>query len=135
MAIQVFFESTTPLLHLLGCLKIAGRTRSRAYLVAGAHAKLSARRLTCGCDRLHQSSLHGGSWACPLAWFASDKACAAVPTRCQTRCVDITAGLALIAQFAVCRVAVGAYYWALMIAAVWRLPAPRPGDHAGSVLL
>ena len=35
MAIQVFFESTTPLLHLLGCLKIASRTRSRAYLVAG----------------------------------------------------------------------------------------------------
>jgi hypothetical protein len=40
------------------------------------------------------------------------------------------AGLALVAQFAVCRVAVGAYYWALMIAAVWRLPAPRPGETA-----
>jgi hypothetical protein len=39
MAIQVFFESTTPLLHLLGCLKIAGRTRSRAYLVAGAQTQ------------------------------------------------------------------------------------------------
>ena len=39
MAIQVFFESTTPLLHLLGCLKIAGRTRSRAYLVAGAQMR------------------------------------------------------------------------------------------------
>lgn len=35
MAIQVFFESTTPLLHLLGCLKILGKTRSAAYLVAG----------------------------------------------------------------------------------------------------
>ena len=35
MAVQVFFESTTPLLHLLGCLKIAGRSGSRAYLAAG----------------------------------------------------------------------------------------------------
>lgn len=35
MAIQVFFESTTPLLHLLGCLKIAGCAGSRAYLAAG----------------------------------------------------------------------------------------------------
>lgn len=48
-------------------------------------------------------------------------------------------GLALIAQFAVCRVAIGSYYWALLVAAVWRLPAPRPGEehsrcHHGSVL-
>lgn len=76
MAIQVFFESTTPLLHLLGCLKIAGRTRSPAFLAAG---------------------------------------------------------LALIAQFAVCRVAIGSYYWVLLIAAVWRLPAPRPGWALGGV--
>ena len=36
MAIQVFFESTTPLLHLLGCLKLAGLVRGRLYLAAGA---------------------------------------------------------------------------------------------------
>ncbi len=36
MAIQVFFESTTPLLHLLGCLKLAGRAGGRLYLAAGA---------------------------------------------------------------------------------------------------
>lgn len=43
MAIQVFFESTTPLLHLLGCLKIAGKTGSPAYLAAGelGHSSLS----------------------------------------------------------------------------------------------
>jgi hypothetical protein len=47
---------------------------------------------------------------------------------------SFTAGLALVVQFAVCRVAVGSYYWALMIAAVWKLPAPRPGKTAGSAL-
>lgn len=47
--------------------------------------------------------------------------------------VTTTAGLVLVAQFAVCRVAVGSYYWALMIAAVWRLPAPQPGETAAAV--
>ncbi|KAI7842849.1 hypothetical protein COHA_003594 [Chlorella ohadii] len=31
MAIEVFFESCNPLLHVLGCMKIAGRAQSRAY--------------------------------------------------------------------------------------------------------
>jgi len=35
MAIEVFFESTTPLLHVLGCLKIAGRSKGRLYFLAG----------------------------------------------------------------------------------------------------
>ena len=35
MAIEVFFESTTPLLHLLGCLKIADRSKGRLYFLAG----------------------------------------------------------------------------------------------------
>ena len=35
MAIEVFFESTTPLLHLLGCQKIAGGSKGRLYFCAG----------------------------------------------------------------------------------------------------
>ena len=41
MAIEVFFESTTPLLHLLGCLKIAGASRGQLYLYAGASSFMS----------------------------------------------------------------------------------------------
>ena len=37
MAIQVFFESTTPLLHLLGCLKTLGRGKGALYLAFGAY--------------------------------------------------------------------------------------------------
>ena len=42
MAIEVVFESTTPLLHLLGCLKIAGRSKGRLYFLAGVHEEGSA---------------------------------------------------------------------------------------------
>jgi len=40
MAIEVFFESTTPLLHVLGCLKIAGRSKGRLYFLAGKSLSL-----------------------------------------------------------------------------------------------
>lgn len=35
MAIQVYFESTTPLLHLMGCLKTLGRGKGPFYLACG----------------------------------------------------------------------------------------------------
>ncbi|KAK9817229.1 hypothetical protein WJX72_011418 [[Myrmecia] bisecta] len=35
IAIEVFFEGTTPLLHLLGCMKVAGLEDTVAFLVAG----------------------------------------------------------------------------------------------------
>ncbi|DBA69432.1 TPA: hypothetical protein ACH3X2_012842 [Trebouxia sp. C0005] len=34
-AIQVFFESTTPLLHLMGCLKLMGRQGTSSYTATG----------------------------------------------------------------------------------------------------
>ena len=34
-AIQVFFEGTTPLLHLMGCLKLMGREGTLSYTVTG----------------------------------------------------------------------------------------------------
>ncbi|KAL3163417.1 hypothetical protein ABBQ32_009796 [Trebouxia sp. C0010 RCD-2024] len=34
-AIEVFFEGTTPLLHLMGCLKMMGREGSPSYTVLG----------------------------------------------------------------------------------------------------
>ena len=35
-AIQVFFEGTTPLLHVLGCLRAMRLAHTRLFLVAGA---------------------------------------------------------------------------------------------------
>ena len=35
-AIEVFFEGTTPLLHLLGCLKLMGREGTPSYTTLGA---------------------------------------------------------------------------------------------------
>ena len=34
-AIQVFFEGTTPLLHLMGCLKLMGREGTKSYTAIG----------------------------------------------------------------------------------------------------
>jgi len=34
-AIQVFFEGTTPLLHLMGCLKLMGRAGTPSYTATG----------------------------------------------------------------------------------------------------
>ena len=34
-AIQVFFEGTTPLLHLMGCLKLMGREGTPSYTATG----------------------------------------------------------------------------------------------------
>ena len=34
-AIQVVFESTTPLLHAVGCLKLMGLEKSRTHAIAG----------------------------------------------------------------------------------------------------
>lgn len=35
-AIMVFFEGTTPLLHLLGCLKLMGKDGTPTFAVLGA---------------------------------------------------------------------------------------------------
>ena len=47
MAIEVFFESTTPLLHLLGCLKIAGRSKGRLYFLAGESSRCTCAAKVC----------------------------------------------------------------------------------------
>lgn len=41
-AIEVFFEGTTPLLHLLGCLKLMGKEGTRTFAALGQLVKSCA---------------------------------------------------------------------------------------------
>ena len=69
MAIQVFFESTTPLLHLLGALKTLGATNGRLYMSCGAQdlQLQSARTVTTKVGSRTQATCCGlcssGAWA------------------------------------------------------------------------
>ena len=46
-AIQVFFEGTTPLLHLLGCLKLMGLEDTPSYTALGGDTTFTPLTSTC----------------------------------------------------------------------------------------
>lgn len=52
-AIQVFFESTTPLLHLMGCLKLMGRQGTSSYTATGETSWILKKILDPPCATWH----------------------------------------------------------------------------------